>query len=129
MPPRIMIVDDDRDICEVLTHRLEAMGYEIIVANDGKTALALLGLEVLRSPVAGLFLDVQMPGMDGVQVLLELRVQHPNVPVVMMSANPDRRVLEEAVKAGASQYLIKPFDMEELARLCQDIFPLSGGEA
>jgi DNA-binding response OmpR family regulator len=129
MPPRIMIVDDDRDICEVLAHRLEAMGYEHIVANDGKTALALLGLEVLRSPIAGIFLDVHMPGMDGVQVLLELRVQHPNVPVVMMSAHPDRRVLEEAVKAGASQYLVKPFDMEELARLCQEIFRLSAGEA
>lgn len=124
MPRRIMIVDDDPDICEVLEHRLEALGYETIVAHDGKTALALLGLELLRNPISGMLLDVQMPIMDGVQVLLELRVQHPNVPVLMMSANPDLRVLEEAVRAGASQYIIKPFDMAELARLCELIFPL-----
>ena len=129
MKNRLLIIDDEPDICEGLKDRLEAMGYEAIVATDGRTGLALLALEARCAPLNGVLLDVHMPVMDGIEVLRELCVRHPDVPVLMMSAGLNHRVLQEAVHMGASDYVLKPFDAMLLQEICARLFPLQGDKA
>jgi two-component system, OmpR family, alkaline phosphatase synthesis response regulator PhoP len=125
MGRRLLIIDDNHSICEALKDRLEAMGYTVIVAHDGRTGLALMALDTKQAPITGLLLDLQMPIMDGIQVLRELRVRHKNVPVVMMTAEQDRRVREEALSLGARHYLVKPVDATLFRQICKQTFPLN----
>jgi DNA-binding response OmpR family regulator len=125
MGRRLLIIDNEPHICESLRDRLEAMGYSVLVAHDGRTGLALMALEAKQTPITGVLLDLQMPIMDGIHVLRELRVQHEHVPVVMMTAEPDRRVREEALSLGAKHYIVKPVDGTLFARICEQTFPLT----
>jgi len=126
MGPRLLIIDNEPHLCESLRDRLEAMGYTVIVAHDGRTGLALMALEAKQTPIQGVLLDLQMPVMDGIEVLRELRVQHEQVPVVMMTAEPDRRIREEALSLGAKHYILKPVDATLLTHICEQTFPLTG---
>jgi len=125
MGPRLLIIDNEPHLCESLRDRLEAMGYTVIVAHDGRTGLALMALEAKQTPIQGVLLDLQMPVMDGIEVLRELRVQHEQVPVVMMTAEPDRRIREEALSLGAKHYILKPVDATLLTHICKQTFPLT----
>jgi DNA-binding response OmpR family regulator len=129
MGRRLLIIDNEPHICESLRDRLEAMGYTVIVAHDGRTGLALMALEAKQTPIRGVLLDLQMPIMDGIQVLRELRVQHAHVPVVMMTAEQDRRVREEALSLGARHYIVKPVDASLFAQICEQTFPLTNHDA
>ena len=125
MGRRLLIIDNEPHICESLRDRLEAMGYTVVVAHDGRTGLALMALEAKQTPIRGVLLDLQMPIMDGIQVLRELRVQHARVPVVMMTAEQDRRVRDEALSLGARHYIVKPVDATLFTQICQQTFPLN----
>ena len=125
MGRRLLIIDDNPSICEALKDRLEAMGYAVLVAHDGRTGLALMALESKQAPIRGVLLDLQMPVMNGIQVLKELRVQHEHVPVVMMTAERDRKVREEALSLGARHYILKPVDATLFAQICEQTFPLT----
>jgi len=125
MGPRLLIIDNEPHLCESLSDRLEAMGYTVIVAHDGRTGLALMALEAKQTPIRGVLLDLQMPVMDGIQVLRELRIQHEQVPVVMMTAEQDRRIREEALSLGAKHYILKPVDATLLTQICEQTFPLT----
>ncbi len=127
MKRRLLIIDDDPHVAESLKYRLESMGYDVVEAGDGRRGLAFLALARKQDPIEGVVLDLHMPFMDGIEVLREIRARHPDVPVLMMTAGPDRRVLEEAVRMGASGYLIKPFEPDRLKELCQRVFPLKDG--
>lgn len=129
MGNRLLIIDDDPHICEGLKDRLEAMGYEVITVHDGRSGLALMVLETSRAPIDGVLLDVQMPVMDGIAVLREVRARYPRVPVLMMSAGLDRRILEEAIRMGARNYILKPFAATHLKQVCAQVFPLQRVEA
>ncbi len=128
MGNRLLIIDDDPHICEGLKDRLEAMGYEVIMVHDGRSGLALMVLEASRKSIDGVLLDIHMPVMDGIEVLREIRHRYPKVPVLMMSAGPERGVLEEAVRMGASNYILKPFDATLLKQVCTQVFPLREAE-
>ena len=121
MSRHILIIDNEPHVSEALKDRLEA--------QDGRTGLALLALATKQCPIDGVLLDVHMPVMDGIEVLREIRAKYPSVPVVMMSAGPDHRVLEEAVRMGATSYFRKPFDTATLTRLCGQVFPLEAPDA
>lgn len=125
MGRRLLIIDDNPMICEALKDRLEAMGYTVIVAHDGRTGLALMALEAKQTPIGGVLLDLQMPIMDGIQVLGELRTQHAHVPVVMMTAEQDHSFREKALSLGARQYILKPVDAKRLRQICEQNFPLN----
>jgi len=124
MGNRLLIIDDDPHICEGLKDRLEAMGYEVITVHDGRSGLALMVLETSRAAIDGVLLDVQMPVMDGIAVLREIHARYPRVPVLMMSAGLDRRILEEAIRMGARNYILKPFAATHLKQVCAQVFPL-----
>jgi len=117
MKKKILVVDDEKDVVEVIKARLEANNYEVLTAVSGKE-----GLEKAKTGQPGLILlDVMMPEMDGFEVLRKLRDMRlkkeiKNIPVVMLTAKGELSSMSRARELGSSDYFVKPFDSEELLR-------------
>jgi DNA-binding response OmpR family regulator len=110
MGPKILLVDDDRDITLAVRIQLEKQGYEVLTAGDGEQGLAAA---IAHQPAA-ILLDIRMPKMDGLCTLARLREHGPTqrTPVVMLSASLiDRR---RALDLGARYFLDKPCDRDDL---------------
>jgi len=110
MKHRVLIADDEKNMRWVLSQALEADGYEILEAADGKEALSLIAEQAPDM----LILDHKMPAPDGMEVLRRIRAKGHRFPVIMLTAHGNVQTAVEAMKAGASEYLTKPFDLEEL---------------
>ena len=126
---RILVVDDEPHICEALQDSLQAEGYDVIIAHDGRTALALIALEGLRSPITGVVLDMEIPVVHGIEVLRQLRRQYPYLPILMISASYHRPMIDEAMRSGANAYLAKPFERKHLIQICTGLFQSGPVEA
>jgi len=108
---RILVVDDAEGIRSYLASLLELRGFRVDTAGDGQCALALL--ESGAAPDL-ILLDVMMPGIDGLETLRRIRTRDPEVPVVMLSVVGKAATIVEAMQLGATDYLNKPFEEEEL---------------
>lgn len=117
MKARILIAEDEADLRDLLQDDLEASGYEIALAIDGRSALA--HLERQQDVIDLLLTDVRMPGITGDQLLARMRELRPEAPVVVMTAFGSVEQAVEMVKAGAFQYLTKPFQTDELLRVVE----------
>jgi two-component system response regulator AtoC len=107
---RVLIADDEKNMRWVLGQALTADGYEIIEAADGKSALEA----ITEQPPDLMILDHKMPAPDGMEVLRRIRSKNLMFPVIMLTAHGNVATAVEAMKAGATEYLTKPFDLEEL---------------
>ena len=107
---RILIVDDESGFRETLARRLEKRGAVVNQAAGGKEALASLAQE----PVDVVLLDVRMPGMDGLSVLGNIRQEHPDTEVILITGNVSTQEGVAGIKAGAFDYLTKPIEIEHL---------------
>ena len=114
---RILIVDDEEIVRESLSGWLEKDGYTVGTAADGPTALEKLA----HDNWSILLVDMKMPGMDGLQVLAEARKRQPSATVVIMTAYATVETAVSAMKIGAYDYLVKPFDPEEVTLMIQKI--------
>ncbi|MBS3957385.1 MAG: sigma-54-dependent Fis family transcriptional regulator [Clostridiales bacterium] len=110
MTGRVLVVDDEKNMRWVLAQALEGEGFEVVQAADGKEALAA----VAEGEPDVMVLDHRMPRPDGMEVLRRLRAQGSTFPIIMLTAHGNVAQAVEAMKAGASEYLTKPFDLEEL---------------
>lgn len=108
---KILIVDDDDSIRSYISRLLNMSGYEAITASSGKEALNLIKL---NPDVVVVLLDVLMPEMDGLETLIAIKKSTKDMPVIMLSALGQTGIIVKAMKAGASDYLVKPFEEEEL---------------
>jgi CheY-like chemotaxis protein len=104
---RVLIVDDEPELTDVVREYLQEI-YEVVVAHSGAAALA--SFRQKRPDVV--FLDVNMPGPSGVEVLKELRRADPTLPVIMITVNTEAAVLEECLREGAFAYVPKPFNLQ-----------------
>lgn len=107
----ILVVDDEQQICDMLTKYLTPRGYHVYTAQNGQTALALAERERPRLIV----LDVHMPGMDGVEVLRRLRARRYTGGVMMLTASQDGTLLKQALDLGSLDIVGKPADLERIA--------------
>jgi DNA-binding NtrC family response regulator len=114
---KILVVDDEEIIRESLSGWLEKDGYTVAIAPDGPSAVARLADE----PWSILVIDMKMPGMDGLQVLEQVKKIRPATTVVIMTAYATVDTAVSAMKLGAYDYLVKPFDPEELSLMIQKI--------
>ncbi|GBE57261.1 transcriptional regulatory protein ZraR [bacterium BMS3Abin01] len=110
MPDTILLVDDEENMRFVVARALSSDGYGIREASSGKEALIQVEAE---SPDL-VILDQRMQGMDGIQTLTEIKQDNPDLPVIMLTAHGNVENAVQAMKAGAVEYLTKPFDIEEL---------------
>lgn len=119
--PRVLIVDDEPAIAELVSFNLAREGYQTDVALDGRTALR----KFENQPYDLVILDRMLPGMDGVDVLRELRRAGP-VPVLMLTARGSETDRVTGLEAGADDYLVKPFSIRELVARTRAILRRSG---
>jgi two-component system response regulator AtoC len=107
---RVLVIDDDPGIREYLKALGERQGYQVSAAADGEEALA--SLSDSRPDIVTL--DAVLPGMDGLETLRQLKKLIPDIPVIMLSGHGQARTIVEAMRLGASDFLRKPFEVEEL---------------
>jgi DNA-binding NtrC family response regulator len=109
-PSSILIVDDDQNVLQVLEARLQSSGFNIFKAENGQEALRLLKENKIDLMIS----DMKMPGMSGMEVLTKARALHPGLPIIFLTAYGTIPDAVKAVRAGAIDYLAKPFDGREL---------------
>lgn len=108
---KILVIDDDPACRRLVTIRLKCLeGIDVSEAEDGDKAWALLK----RNHYDGAIVDWQMPGMSGLDIVREVRKAGITMPLLMVSAESEKGRVIEAIQAGVSDYLIKPFDPETL---------------
>ncbi len=114
VPQTVLLAEDDRAIRHALERALTLEGYEVTAVADGVEALA----QAHRTPPDVLVLDVMMPGIDGLQVCRVLRAEGDSTPILMLTALVETADRIAGLDAGADDYVVKPFDVEEVfARL------------
>jgi DNA-binding NtrC family response regulator len=110
MKRRILIVEDDEIFLRPLQRSLEVAGYEVLVASAGEEALDVLKIE----DVDLVLTDKRLPGMDGVELVRRAKADHPDLAIVMMTAYGTIESAVETIRLGASDYVVKPFEVAEL---------------
>jgi DNA-binding response OmpR family regulator len=117
--PLVLVADDDRDILQLVSFRLERADYEVVQANDGEEALRLV--KELRPDLA--VLDLMMPKLNGYEVIREIRRDEETkaIPVILLTARVQEADVARGFEAGADDYLKKPFSPQELRARVQAI--------
>jgi DNA-binding response OmpR family regulator len=110
---RILVVDDEPDFVELIREFVVRKGYHPIVAYDGREALQKVKEE--RPHIV--LLDIRMPGMDGLEVLKQIREADQEVGVIMLTGVLDREIGSQSLRGGAFDYLVKPIDLQYLDRV------------
>lgn len=113
MRQTILVVEDDRTLAEALSDSLELEGYQVIRAENGVRALEAM----TRNTVSLILTDVQMDAMDGHTLLRRVKASHPDIPVILMTAYATVTKAVEAMRDGAADYLVKPFEAGALAEV------------
>lgn len=113
MADKVWIIDDDRSIRWVLEKALMQEGFATTTFEDGNSALAKLEKEQPDAIIS----DIRMPGIDGLSLLTKIRLEFPNLPVIIMTAHSDLDSAVSSYQGGAFEYLPKPFDVDEAIAL------------
>lgn len=115
IPSRILIVDDEDQICALLMDFLTDAGYDTLQANSGADAVRL----VKEARPHLMLLDIRMPEMSGIEILKRVREIDREIGVIMITGYHDIEIAQQALKAGASDFVTKPLDLEYLATSIQ----------
>jgi len=114
--PKILVVDNDEGLVHFLTRLFVKQAYEVVSASDGASALERVSAE----PFDLILMDYKMPGLNGLETLAEMKRAQVKTPVIVMTAFGTTETAIEAMRLGAYDYLLKPFDTEELKRIAAD---------
>jgi len=121
---RLLVVDDDRALRDVLRRTLSLAGYDVRLAESGAEALS----EIAGSPPDAVVLDVGLPDIDGLEVCRLLRREGNRLPVLMLTARDAVTDRIDGLDAGADDYLVKPFDIDELLARIRALLRRAGGD-
>jgi two-component system, chemotaxis family, chemotaxis protein CheY len=109
----IMVVDDDVELRQVVRLILTKAGYRVVEAADGREAISILGKSQADS-ISTILVDLQMPNVNGAEVIRHLKVHYPTVPFIVLTAEREFLLTEILAKEGVCDYLIKPVAKEKL---------------
>jgi two-component system OmpR family response regulator len=112
MSRQILIVEDNRMLLELMKSKLEGQGYHVKKAENGLEALNV----VEKNKIDLIISDIMMPNISGLSLLGVLNDSPNRIPVILMSSNEQKNVIDSAKKLGASDYIIKPINFEELCK-------------
>ena len=115
---RILIVDDEEDICMILSYSLQKAGYEVLIAHSAEEALANYELKIKNYEVDLILLDIMMDSMSGLEMAEHLKSENHIPPIIFLTALSDESTILQGFKLGADDYISKPFRISEvLARV------------
>lgn len=114
---RVLFADDEEELVSAVVERLELRGVEVVGVTSGREALR----QIEERPFDVVVLDLKMPGIDGLDVIREVRQKHPDLHVVLISGHGSAEDAEEGLRLGARRYLLKPIDTGELLEILQDV--------
>jgi two-component system nitrogen regulation response regulator NtrX len=120
MTGRILVIDDEVNIIRSIQMILTGEGHEVAGAGSGEDGLAALE----RDPVDAVFLDINLPGLDGIEVLKRIRAQRPRLPVIMVSGQATIQLAVEATQLGALYFMEKPFSRDQVIEVARDAMEL-----
>jgi DNA-binding response OmpR family regulator len=112
LKPSVLVVDDEANVRESITLVFEDT-FDVYTAATGESALK----KFQEKKIDLVFLDIRMPGMDGIELLREMRKRDKLVPIVMVTAADDIQMTQEALQNGAQKYVVKPFNVHEILSL------------
>jgi DNA-binding NtrC family response regulator len=115
---RMMLVDDEERFLSTTKKLLARKGYDVLTASNGAQALETLATQTIHVVI----LDVKMPGMDGVSILKEIKKRFPLVEVIMLTGHATVESAVDGLKSGATDYLMKPADIDELVSKAEEAF-------
>jgi two-component system nitrogen regulation response regulator NtrX len=110
MPKKILIIDDEPELCKMIAEFLFDAGYSASYALNGPDGLAM----IKRDLPSLILLDIGMPGMDGTEAMRLIHDQFPAIPVVVLTGHRDTETVKKMIELGASEYLTKPINLETL---------------
>ncbi|MBN2381003.1 response regulator [candidate division WOR-3 bacterium] len=114
---RILVIDDETDFVRMLAEFLESREFEVDVATSG-----VQGLEMFKSASYDLVItDINMPGMNGMELIHEVRAISPEQSIIILTAHPSQRSWDEAQNLGVSDYVFKPFEPDRLMESVQKV--------
>lgn len=118
MGKKILLVDDEAELVEMIKMRLEASGYVVLTAYNGKQAL-----EKVQEAPDLILLDILMPEMDGIEVAIKLKSSDKtkSIPIVMLTAKSQMEDLTKAADIGVTDYIVKPFDPQIMLKKIKNI--------
>jgi two-component system alkaline phosphatase synthesis response regulator PhoP len=121
---RILVVDDEPDIVEIVRFRLEQDGHEVLTASDGRTGFAMAFTQQPDLTI----LDVMMPGISGFEVLYQIKhaPRTANMPVIMLTAKTDLGSISKGWEMEVDNYVTKPFNVDDLAHTVKDVLIFRG---
>ena len=109
---RLLVIDDEPLVRDVIAEALRLEGHDVVVAGSGEEGLRVIA----QNPPDAVFLDIVMPGMDGIQVLRAIRASHPRLAVIILSGWMSEGQLEEARRLGVTEVISKPVPLQNLTR-------------
>jgi len=122
MRTKLLLVEDDRDLGNVLFQYLKLQQFDIVLARTGEE-----GLDLFKNNDVGLcLLDIMLPGMDGISLAIKLRDIAPDVPIIFLTARTSKEDILKGLKLGADDYITKPFEPEELVLRINNILKRAG---
>jgi two-component system, OmpR family, copper resistance phosphate regulon response regulator CusR len=119
---RVLLVEDEKKLARAIARQLERAGYEVVLAFDGETAIEFVTSRELQL----IILDINLPGMTGLDVLQQIRNRSYNTPVLFLTARDSIKDKTHGLDIGADDYITKPFDSSELLSRMQAILRRSG---
>ena len=114
---RILIIDDEAGLRQMMARVLQRAGYDVTTAANGKDGITLASEQTFDL----LYLDIRMPGLNGLEVLKIIHTESPDLPVVLFTAQPDLHSAVEALRRGATDYLLKPLKPQAVIDRTQTI--------
>jgi len=114
---KILVVEDDRHIRNIIERRLEKAGYQPLSAINGREGIALFESEKVDLIIT----DIMMPHVNGISLVKEVRSSNPNIPIIMLTALDNIKDKEKSFISGADDYVVKPVDMKELILRVQSL--------
>ncbi|MFZ5905988.1 MAG: response regulator [Nitrospirota bacterium] len=107
---KVLLVDDEMEFASALAERLQMRNYDVRTASNGLEAMALFH----SSPPDVVLLDLKIPGMDGLEILRNIKKFDPTIQVLMLTGHGDKESVQKGMQSGALEYIMKPIDIDEL---------------
>jgi two-component system chemotaxis response regulator CheY len=111
---RVLVVDDEPCVRNVVRLVLEKAGYDVLEADNGETAIEAINTGENRLVLDAVICDIRMPKINGVQAIDYLKKQFPHVPIIVLTAYPETEMAVSFMRSGVADYLVKPVDAQKL---------------